>query len=178
MANVWKMKGNNVQEWKREWCISKRLWKLLEDKWLKIFSMTEIDRDTQLELKWVSEWERVNKWSQRIDISPEMRWAPYWLSSSVCRTMLCFKMVLCNYVKMGNKIVNIKGSRCGSVGRVVASDTRDPWFEFNHWQILCTINCIVKMKIKERGPFWRLSKKLVEGRHTYSSKTFIFGLLI
>ena len=26
------------------------------------------------------------------------------------------------------------GSGCGSVGRAVASSTRDPWFESRHWQ--------------------------------------------
>ena len=42
------------------------------------------------------------------------------------------------------------GSGCGSLGRVVASDTRDMWFESSHWQILFIINCIEKTKIKEK----------------------------
>ena len=28
----------------------------------------------------------------------------------------------------------LQGSGCGSVGRAVTSDTRDPWFESSHWQ--------------------------------------------
>ena len=43
---------------------------------------------------------------------------------------------------------------CGSVGRVVTPNTRDPWFESSHWQNLSctkfTINCIEKTKIKEK----------------------------
>ena len=35
--------------------------------------------------------------------------------------------------------VNEKGSGCESVGRVVASDTRVPWFESSHQQIVYTI---------------------------------------
>ena len=53
---------------------------------------------------------------------------------------------------------NSLGSGCGSVGRVVASNTRDPQFESSsHRQILFTINCIKdvlkirKKKKKRRG---------------------------
>ena len=45
------------------------------------------------------------------------------------------------------------GSGRGSVGRVVASDTRDPRFEYSHWQTLYylyNVNCVVKTKIN--GP--------------------------
>ena len=41
---------------------------------------------------------------------------------------------------------------CGSVGRVVASDIRDPWFEYSHWQNfiyiehLITFNCVLKRR--------------------------------
>ena len=38
---------------------------------------------------------------------------------------------------------------CGSVGRVVASDNRDPWFKSIRRQILYTINCIEKKKYEE-----------------------------
>ena len=52
------------------------------------------------------------------------------------------------------------GSCCGSVGRVVASDTSDLRFKFSQWQdfilILFTVNCL-KDKTKEKeagiGPF-------------------------
>ena len=44
-----------------------------------------------------------------------------------------------------------KGSGCGSVGRAVASDTRDPQFEASHRQTflehLLTVNCIEKTQI-------------------------------
>ena len=39
-----------------------------------------------------------------------------------------------------NNIEKQLGSGCGSVGRAVASDTRDPRFESSHQQILFTIN--------------------------------------
>ena len=42
------------------------------------------------------------------------------------------------------------GSGCGSVGRPVASDTRDTWFESGRRQILSTINCIYKTVLKRR----------------------------
>ena len=41
------------------------------------------------------------------------------------------------------------GSGCGSVGRAVASDTRDLWFESSHLSI---INCIGKTNIKKKRP--------------------------
>ena len=52
----------------------------------------------------------------------------------------------------------VKGSGCGSVGRVVASDTRGQWFESSHRQkfiyilnILFTVNCVLKKtKIKKK----------------------------
>ena len=47
-----------------------------------------------------------------------------------------------------------KGSGFGTVGRTVASDTRDPWIESRHRQILFTINCIPRRdenKEKEAG---------------------------
>ena len=44
------------------------------------------------------------------------------------------------------------GSGCGSVGRAVAADTRDPRFESSHRQNLSTINCIEKTKIKKKRP--------------------------
>ena len=45
------------------------------------------------------------------------------------------------------------GSGCGSVGRAVASETRDQRFELSHWQTLYYLNivdCIEKMKNKEK----------------------------
>ena len=50
-----------------------------------------------------------------------------------------------------------------SVGRVVASDTRDPRFESNHWQIIFTINCIQKTKIKD---LITASRKITEQKNT------------
>ena len=51
-----------------------------------------------------------------------------------------------------------EGSGCGSVGRAVASDTRDPQFESSHWQTfiknLFIVNCAEKtkkVKKKEAG---------------------------
>ena len=48
------------------------------------------------------------------------------------------------------------GSGCGSVGRAVASDTRDPQFESSHRKAfikhLFTVNCVVKTKIKKKRP--------------------------
>ena len=41
------------------------------------------------------------------------------------------------------------GSDVGTVGRLVASDTRDPWFESSHPQILVIIN-LLKDKNKEK----------------------------
>ena len=49
-----------------------------------------------------------------------------------------------------------EGSGCGSVGRAVASDTRDPWFEPQHKQNLSTnlsTNCIIeKTKLMKKIP--------------------------
>ena len=53
----------------------------------------------------------------------------------------------------------ITGSGCGSVGRVVASNTRDPRFESSHRQTFIYIEhfvycqlCIEKTKIKKKRP--------------------------
>ena len=53
------------------------------------------------------------------------------------------------------------GSVCGSVGRTVASNTRDPQFDSSHRQTfikhLFTVNCVGNTKLKEKeavnGPF-------------------------
>ena len=46
------------------------------------------------------------------------------------------------------------GSGCGSVGRAVASDTRDTQFESSHWQTfiehLLAVDCVEKTKIKKK----------------------------
>ena len=47
------------------------------------------------------------------------------------------------------------GTGCGSVGRVVASDNKGPWFEYSHWQTfyyLYTVNCIEQTKVKKKTP--------------------------
>ena len=44
--------------------------------------------------------------------------------------VLSFKRLLL----IKNKDMLMLGSGCGSVGRAVASDTRDPWFESRHRQ--------------------------------------------
>ena len=44
----------------------------------------------------------------------------------------CFKMNNPNRVKLANLVELSKGSGCGSGGRAVASDTRDPQFESQH----------------------------------------------
>ena len=48
------------------------------------------------------------------------------------------------------------GSGCGSVGRAVASDTRDPSFESSHSETfieqLFAVNCVEKTKIKKKRP--------------------------
>ena len=44
----------------------------------------------------------------------------------------------------------ITGSSCASVGRAVASKTRDPWFDSSHWQSFITyiviVNCLKRRK--------------------------------
>ena len=56
--------------------------------------------------------------------------------------------------RMSNNTFNnmslIKGCGCGTVGRVVTSNTKDHWFESSHRQILFTLNCITMIKIKEK----------------------------
>ena len=58
------------------------------------------------------------------------------------------------------------GSGCGSVGRVVTSDTRDPRFESSHWRTfseqLFTVNSVEKSKIKKKRPGMANLKNLLE----------------
>ena len=55
-------------------------------------------------------------------------------------------------------------SGCGSVGRAVASITRDPWFESRHRRIfiepLFAVNCVEKTKIRKKNLEWPIFKKL------------------
>ena len=45
------------------------------------------------------------------------------------------------------------GSGCGAVGRVLASNSRGPGFEFSHRQLLLNINLLVeKTKRKKKTP--------------------------
>ena len=43
-----------------------------------------------------------------------------------------------------------KGSGCGTVGRAIASDASDPQFKSLHWQLLLTVGCFEKTKIKKK----------------------------
>ena len=45
----------------------------------------------------------------------------------------------------------LKGSDCGSVGRVVTSNSRDPRFKSSHQEIF-TVNYIEMTKIKKKRP--------------------------
>ena len=55
------------------------------------------------------------------------------------------------------QINNNRGSGCGLVGRVVASDIRCLGFVSSHQQIFLDVNCIKKTKIEKKeagnGPF-------------------------
>ena len=57
---------------------------------------------------------------------------------------------------LANFLVLNEGSGCGSVGRVVAFDTRGPRFDSSHRQNfiehLFIINCIEKTKINKKKP--------------------------
>ena len=47
-----------------------------------------------------------------------------------------------------HKVRDVLGSGCGTVGRAVASDTRDARFESSYLQILFSNNCIEKTYLK------------------------------
>ena len=73
----------------------------------------------------------------------------------------------------GAKSKFIIGRGGGAVGRAVASDTRDPWFESRHRQEFyehCQLNCIVKKKIKRKGGRERPVKKT----YAQDSKSSLF----
>ena len=55
--------------------------------------------------------------------------------------------------EIGGKDFHLDGSGCGSVGRAVASDTRDPRFESSQRQkfifiehVFTTVNCVLKRR--------------------------------
>ena len=56
------------------------------------------------------------------------------------------------------------GSGCGSVGKAVDPNTKDPWFESSHWQTfikhLFTVNCVEKTKITKNRPGMAHLKKI------------------
>ena len=53
-----------------------------------------------------------------------------------------------------NTLRCLKGRGCGSVGRAVASGSRDSQFESSPWQILFAINRIEKTEIKKKRPIF------------------------
>ena len=57
------------------------------------------------------------------------------------------------------KNFKILSSSYGSVGRVVASNTRDPRFGSSRWQTLFTINRIEKTT-RNRGLVWTILKQI------------------
>ena len=70
----------------------------------------------------------------------------------------------------------LRGSGGGSVGRAVASDTRDPRFESQHRQTLST-NCTLKDENKEKqagnGPFKKKKDLLRDSTRSLLFKAFI-----
>ena len=42
------------------------------------------------------------------------------------------------------------GGGCGTVGRVVISDTKDLQFQSSHWQYFLDVNCVKKTQIKKK----------------------------
>ena len=54
------------------------------------------------------------------------------------------------FIKIGHPKLQTRGSGCGAVGKVIASDTRDLRFKLSHQQILFTSSCIEKTKIKKK----------------------------
>ena len=55
--------------------------------------------------------------------------------------------------KSTKHLSSMLGSGCGTVGRVVASDTRDPQFESQHRQkFICQLYNIEKTKIMKQRP--------------------------
>ena len=58
-------------------------------------------------------------------------------------------------VARSTNIYNELGSGCGSVGRAVAPQTRDPQFESSHWTFLFTVlKTVLKKRKEKRG--WEL----------------------
>ena len=59
-----------------------------------------------------------------------------------------------------------KGSGCGTVGRAIASDASDPQFKSLHWQLLLTVGCFEKTKIKKKEdgnvPFLTKGREIIK----------------
>ena len=78
---------------------------------------------------------------------------------------------------------NILGSGCGSVGRVVAFDSRGPRFNSSHRENfiehLFIINCIEKTKINKKRPGMAhfFIKKIIIKKISWSDQTFTTGYL-
>ena len=60
-----------------------------------------------------------------------------------------FNAAISASLKLAANELVLRGSGCGSVGRVVASDTRGPRFESSHWQNLLNI-CLPSTVLKRR----------------------------
>ena len=84
----------------------------------------------------------------------EERW---WIVTDEVRRRIC--EIILNWEKEERNfsfiILYLKYSCCcDSVGRAIASNSRDPWFESSHRKILFSMNCFEKPKIKKKRPEW------------------------
>ena len=75
-----------------------------------------------------------------------------------------------------------EGSGCGSVGRVVSSKSRGPWFESSHWQkIILNIFCQLYWKDENKekeawnGPFKKCAQMAFAKRHVQCNLVSILG---
>ena len=60
-----------------------------------------------------------------------------------------YRIVSNNQVVLLN--INAMGSDCGAVGRAVASNTRGPWFESSHRQLLLNIHLLLTVCRKDKN---------------------------
>ena len=84
---------------------------------------------------------------------------PYYISNNLRLSTFILVIQFEYSQKSELEEVSLLGSGCGTVGRVVASNTRGLWFECSHWQnlywifvYLFTISCIENTKINKKRP--------------------------
>ena len=111
-----------------------------------------------------------------LDVLAELLHVAFQLGSAVLEPgdhLKTNKMAALGWMSLQQSIIPL-GSGCGSVGRAVASDTRDPRFEFRHQQnFICQLYKSKDKNIKKRPGIAQLNLEKFSGSQKRIGQNYI-----